>query len=159
MEILFHLTYSPWKSRAYTQETSPRQPVEPVRAFCDCRKQVEITRCQIRWIGLAWRAANAAFFRSTCRSETFVNRAMVEMNYGSFFMRRPSSRKDRLFARNEHACHRRGAIHFNIIWESVENREAVRISYDCKDEFVARNVKSSLCDHIISRQSPHATWL
>jgi hypothetical protein len=80
------------------------------------------------------------------------------MNHKSFLMRRPSSRKDRLFEWNKYICHKIGAVHFGIIWESVHNIEAVRILYDYKHDFFALNIKSRFCDHIISRESPHATW-
>jgi hypothetical protein len=76
-------------------------------------------------------------------------------------MWRPSSRKDRLFERNEYVCHKIVAVHFGIIWESVDNKEAARIPHDRKHEYFALDIKSRLCDHVIfrqSRQSPYATW-
>jgi hypothetical protein len=54
----------------------------------------------------------------------------------SFLMRRPSSRKDRLFDWSKYICHKVGAVHFDIIWKSVDNVEAARILYDCQYEFL-----------------------
>jgi hypothetical protein len=45
-------------------------------------------------------------------------------------MRRPSSRKDRLFERNKYICHKIDAAHFSMIWEYVDNIEAAGIPYD-----------------------------
>jgi hypothetical protein len=73
-------------------------------------------------------------------------------------MRRPSSTKDRLFKWNEDVCHKIVAVYFGIIWKSVDNIEAARVPHDCKHEFFALNIKSRLCDHVISQQSLHAMW-
>jgi hypothetical protein len=73
-------------------------------------------------------------------------------------MRRPSSRKDRLFDRNEHLCYKIGSIYFDIIWESVDNIEAAGILSDCEHAVFALNIMSRFCDHIMSRQSQNATW-
>jgi hypothetical protein len=43
------------------------------------------------------------------------------------------------------------AVHFDIIWESVDNIEAARIPYDYKHEFTAFNIMPRVCDHVISR--------
>jgi hypothetical protein len=69
----------------------------------------------------------------------------------------PSSRKNHLFEGNKYICHEIVVIHFDIIYESVDNIEAALISYDCKHHLFALNIKSRLCDHIISRRSLHAT--
>jgi hypothetical protein len=51
-------------------------------------------------------------------------------------MRRPSSRKHRLFEYHKDICHKIGAVHFGVIGESVDNIESARIPYHCKYEFV-----------------------
>jgi hypothetical protein len=66
-------------------------------------------------------------------------------------MRHPSSRKDHLFKWNEYVCHKMIAIHFGTIYQFVDNIEAVRVPHDCEHECFAVNIKSRLCDHIISR--------
>jgi hypothetical protein len=71
--------------------------LNPFEFFFDCRKQVEVTRGQIRWTRWAWHAENTVFFKPICWSPTCVNRAIVDMNHKSFLMLRPSLRKDRLF--------------------------------------------------------------
>jgi hypothetical protein len=43
---------------------------------------------------------------------------------------------------NKEICHKTGAVHFGIIWESVDNIEAARIPYDRKHEFFALNIMS-----------------
>jgi hypothetical protein len=68
------------------------------------------------------------------------------------------SRKDYLFKWNECVCYKTVAVHFRIIWESIDAREAARVPYDCKYELLALNIKSRFCDDVISRQSPYATW-
>jgi hypothetical protein len=54
-------------------------------------------------------------FRANLLNSTRVNKAIVEMNHKLFFMRRLSSRKDRLFERNKYICHKIGAVHFGMI--------------------------------------------
>jgi hypothetical protein len=71
--------------------------VNPFEIFFDGRKQVQVTRSQIKWIELVWHAVNAMFFEPICWISTCVNRAIVDRNHQSFFMRCPSSRKDHLF--------------------------------------------------------------
>jgi hypothetical protein len=83
--------------------------------FLDCRKQVEVMRGQVRWIPWVSHAENIVFFKPICCNPTRVNRVTVEMNHKSTFMRRPSSRKDRLFEWNKQICQEIGAIHFDII--------------------------------------------
>jgi hypothetical protein len=104
-----------------------------------------------------WHAAHAALFDPKCRSPTYVNPAIVDMNHKLFLMRRPSSRKDRLVKRTYDLCLKIVAIHFGIIWEFFDNMEAARVPYD-REHVVAWNIISRLCDHVISRQRPHATW-
>jgi hypothetical protein len=105
-------------------KSGPRQPPELVRFFFHCRKLVEITGAQIRRIEWVWHPAHAMFFEPICWSPICINWAIVKMNDKSFLMRRPCSRKDHLFKWNEYVCHKRGSVHFGIIWESVDNREA-----------------------------------
>jgi hypothetical protein len=81
------------------------------------------------------------------------------MNHKLFLMPRSSSRKDRLLKWNEDTCHKIVAVHFGIIWESVDNIETAWVPHDRKHELFALNIKSRLCDHVISRQSSHAIWL
>jgi hypothetical protein len=70
--------------------------VNPFEFFFDCRKQVQVTSDQIRWIILVWHAVNAMFFEPICWTPTCVNRAIVDRNHRSFFIRCPSARKDQL---------------------------------------------------------------
>jgi hypothetical protein len=58
------------------------------------------------------------------------------MNHKSFLMRRPSSRKDRLFKWNEYVRYKIVAVRFDIIKESVDNIKANRVSYDYEYEFL-----------------------
>jgi hypothetical protein len=88
-----------------------------------------------------WHVENIVFFKPICRNPTCVNRAIVEMNHKLFLMRRPSSRKDHLFERNHHICHKIGAVYFSMIWESVDNIEVARIPYDCKHKLFALNIR------------------
>jgi hypothetical protein len=104
-----------------------------------------------------YQLAHVMLFEPISWSPTCVNWAIVEMNYKSFLMRRPSSRKDRLFEWSNHICPKLCAVHFDIIWKSVNNMEAARIPYDCKHAFFALYIKSPFCGHIISWQSPHPT--
>jgi hypothetical protein len=71
-------------------------------------------------------------------------------------MRRSSSKKNHLFKKNEHIGHNIVVLHFDIICESVDNIEAAQVPYNHIYEYLALNIKSQLCDHVISRQSPHA---
>jgi hypothetical protein len=73
-------------------------------------------------------------------------------------MRRSSSKKDRPFEQNKHICHEIGAVHFRMIWESVENIEPAGIPYDRIHTLFALNTVAGFCDYIISRQNPRATW-
>jgi hypothetical protein len=57
------------------------------------------------------------------------------MNHMSLLMQRPSSRKDRLFKWNEEVYHKIVAVHFGIIWESVDKIEAAQVLHDCEREF------------------------
>jgi hypothetical protein len=58
------------------------------------------------------------------------------MNHKLFLMRRLSSTKDRLFEWSKYICHKVGAVHFGIIWKSVDKIEAARIPGDYKHEFL-----------------------
>jgi hypothetical protein len=58
--------------------------VNPFEFFFDCRKQVQVTSGQIRWIYLVWHAVNAMFFEPICWTPTCVNRAIVDRNHQSF---------------------------------------------------------------------------
>jgi hypothetical protein len=82
-EIRYSILVDPDRSTslAGTQKTGLRQPPESVRVFFDCRKQVEVTGGQIRWIGWVWYAANVVFFKPICWSSTCMNWAIVEMNH------------------------------------------------------------------------------
>jgi hypothetical protein len=71
--------------------------VNPFEFFFDGRKQVKVTSSQIRWIGLVWHAVNVMFFEPICWTPICVNRAIIDRNHQSFFMRFPSARKDHLF--------------------------------------------------------------
>jgi hypothetical protein len=104
--------------------------------FFHCRKQIEVARSQIWWIGLIWHTLHAVFFELRYRSPTCVNRAIVDMNHKSFLMHRLSSRKDRLFNRTEYFCYKIVVVYFDKIWEFVDNTEAVRITYDREHEFL-----------------------
>jgi hypothetical protein len=73
-------------------------------------------------------------------------------------MRRPSLRKDRFFERSKYSCHKVRAVHFGIIWKSVDNIEPSRIPYNREHKSFALNLLSQFCGHIISRQSPHSMW-
>jgi hypothetical protein len=108
--------------------------------------------------GLVWHVVHALFFESICWSPTYVNWAIVDMSYKSFLIRRPSSKKDRLFKWNECICHKIVIVHFDIIWESADEREIDQIPHDHKHVFFPLNIKSRLCDYVISRQTLHATW-
>jgi hypothetical protein len=48
----------------------------------------------------------------------------------------PFSRKDCLFKTTYDLCHKIVFFRFGIIWELVDNMEAVRVPYDCKHEFL-----------------------
>jgi hypothetical protein len=103
--------------------------VNPFEFFFDRRKQVQVTSDQIRWIWLVWHAINAMFFEPICWTPTCVNRAIIDRSHQSFFMGCPSSRKNHLFEVNKYICHEIVAIHFGIVWKSVENIEPSRIPY------------------------------
>jgi hypothetical protein len=107
---------------------------------------------------LVWHAVNAMFFEPICWTSTCVNRAIVDRNHQSFFVRCPSSRKDHLFEENKYICHKIIAIHFSIIWKSVDNIEPSRIPYNREHKLFALNLLSRFYGHIISRQSLHPTW-
>jgi hypothetical protein len=115
--------------------------------------------CVNGWMGRwVWYAAHAMLFEPICWSPISMNWVNIKMNHKSFLMRRPSSRKDRLFKWNEYICHKIVAVLFGIIWESVDNIRVTRILYDCRHKFFALNITSHIYDHIISRQSLHVTW-
>jgi hypothetical protein len=97
------------------------------------------------------------FFESISWSPICVNWAIIEMNHKSFLMRRPSSRKDRLFEWSKWICHKVWAVHFGTIWKSIYDIEVGWIPYVRKYNVFALNIKSRFCGHIISRQSPHPT--
>jgi hypothetical protein len=58
------------------------------------------------------------------------------MKHKSFLMLRPASRKDRLFKWNQSFCHTIAAVHFGIIWESVDNIGAAQVLHDRKHDFL-----------------------
>jgi hypothetical protein len=122
------------------------------------RKQVQVTSSQIRWIGFVWHAVNAIFFEPIYWTPICVNRAIVDRNHQSFFMRCPFARKNHLFEVNKYICHEIIAIHFNIVWKSVDNIEPSRIPYNREHKLFALNLLSRFCGPIISRESPHPTW-
>jgi hypothetical protein len=47
------------------------------------------------------------------------------MNHKSFLMQRPSSKKDRLFKQNDCICDKIVPVYFGIVWEFVDNIEAI----------------------------------
>jgi hypothetical protein len=54
--------------------------VNPFELFFDARKQVQVIRSQIRWIGFVWHAVNAMFFEPIWWTPTCENRAIVAIN-------------------------------------------------------------------------------
>jgi hypothetical protein len=79
------------------------------------------------------------------------------MNHKSFLMRRLSSRKNCLFKWNQYVCHKIVAVHFDIIWESIDNIEAARVLYDWKHEVLLwisslRFVTTSSLDRVHMRR-------
>jgi hypothetical protein len=125
--------------------------VNPFEFFFDCRKQVQVTSGQIRWIGLVWHVVNAIFFELICWTPTCMNRATLDRNHQSFCMRCPSSRKDHLFEGNKYICHKIIDIHFGIIWKSVDNIEPSRIPDNREHKLFALTLLSRFYGHIISR--------
>jgi hypothetical protein len=67
-------------------------------------------------------------------------------------------RKIILFERNKYIYHEIVAIHFNIIWKSVDNIEPNWIPYNREHKLFALNLLSRFCGDIISRQNLHPTW-
>jgi hypothetical protein len=72
--------------------------------------------------------------QSNCRDESQV-----------VFIRLPSLGKDRLFEHNKYICHEIGAVHFGVIWESVDKIEAAGIPYNRKHKLFALNFMSRFC--------------
>jgi hypothetical protein len=150
--------YSP-KSLAGTQKLALVSCLNPFEFFLHCAKQGEVTGAKSgesgEWV---WHAAHSMFFESICWSPTCVNWAITNMNHKLFLMGCPSSRKDRLLKLYEYIYYKIVAIHFGIIWKSVDNIEVTWIPHDRKHELFALNIKSRLRDHVISRHSLYATW-
>jgi hypothetical protein len=78
--------------------------------------------------------------RSNCQDEPQVA-----------FHAAPSSRKDRVFERNQKICYEISIVHFGMIWEFVDDIESAGIPYNYKNKLLALNIMSRFCDHIISR--------
>jgi hypothetical protein len=49
--------------------------MNPFEFFFDCRKQVQVTSNQIRWIVLVWHAVNAIFFRANLLNPDFCEQS------------------------------------------------------------------------------------
>jgi hypothetical protein len=105
-----------------------------------------------------YHAVHDTFFEPICWSLTCVNWTIVEMNHKSFLMQRLSSRKDCLFKWNEHACHKIIVVYFCYHLRVCRQHRSCSGSIWSQTQFFALNIKSRLCDHVISRQSLHMTW-
>jgi hypothetical protein len=104
-EIGYSILVDPDRSKrlAGTQETGPVSHLNSFEFSFHCRKQVEVTGRQVRWIG--WTSVSC----DGCRvfEEKYLLQKSVE--------------------RNKYICYKIGVIHFDIIWESVDSIEAARI--------------------------------
>jgi hypothetical protein len=106
-------------------------------------------------VNSVWHTTHVVFFGLRYRSPTRVNREVVDINHRSFLMHPLLRGKIACSSELKIFVYKIIAVHFDIIWELVDNMKVVGVPYDRERRLFALDIMFRLCDHVISRQSPH----